>query len=82
MSSLEIKNKKYYNILSENKQTNIDSQSRDTRLFLVRYRLFEDYKQHKHTRRLYFLNKDKIVLSDVTDKIISLFSTVKNTVTV
>ncbi len=82
MSSLEIKNKKHYNILSENKQVDIDSQSRDTRLFLVRYRLFEDYKQHKHTRRVYFLNKAKMVLSDVSNKISSIFSTVKNTVTV
>lgn len=80
LSSLEIKSKKHYKVLAENKQTDIDNQSRDTRLFLVRYRLFEDYKQHKHTRRLYFLNKAKIVLSDVGSKISSFFSSVKNTV--
>lgn len=81
LSSLEIKSKKHYKVLAENKQVDIDNQSRDTRLFLVRYRLFEDYKQHKDTRRLYFLNKAKIVLTDVGSRIGSFFSTVKNTVT-
>lgn len=80
LSSLEIKNKKHYNILAENKQIDIDSQSRDTRLFLVRYRLFEDYKQHKYTRRIDFLNKAKIVLTDVSNKISSFVSNVKDTV--
>lgn len=80
LSSLEIKNKKHYKVLSENKQIDVDNQSRETRLLLVRYRLFEDYNQHKHTRRIYFLNKAKVVLSDVSSKVSSFFSTVKNTV--
>ena len=80
LSSLEIKNKKHYKVLTENKQVDVDHQSRETRLFLVRYRLFEDYNQHKHTRRLYFLNKAKIVLTDMSSKIGSFFSSVKNTV--
>ena len=80
LSSLEIKNKKHYKVLSENRQVDIDNQSRETRLLLVRYRLFEDYNQHKHTRRIYFLNKAKIVLSDVGSKVNSFLSSVKNTV--
>ena len=80
LSSLEIKNKKHYKVLSENRQVDVDNQSRETRLLLVRYRLFEDYNQHKNTRRIYFLNKAKIVLTDVSSKVSSFFSTVKNTV--
>jgi len=81
LSSLEIKNKKHYNVIIENNQADIDNQSRTTRLFLVRYRLFEDYKQHKNTRRIYFLNKAKMVLTDMSNKVSSIFSSIKNTVT-
>lgn len=80
LSSLEIKNKKYYKLLAENKQTDIDNQQRETRLFLVRYRLFEDYQQHKNTRRVYFLNRAQTVLSDLSGKVSSLLSSVKKTV--
>jgi len=80
LSSLEIKNKKHYKVLAENKQADIDNQSRDTRLFLVRYRLFEDYQQHKYTRRVYFLNKAKMVLTGVSTKVSSFLSSVKHRV--
>lgn len=80
LSSLEIKNKKHYKVLAENKQVDVDNQTKDTRLFLVRYRLFEDYQLHKNTRRLYFLSKAKVMIVDAGSKVSSFFSSIKNTV--
>ncbi|MFT6765830.1 MAG: hypothetical protein ACJAZS_000724 [Alteromonas naphthalenivorans] len=80
LSSLALKEKKQYQMLADFKETDIDNQSRNTRLFLVRYRLYEDYEQHKNTRHVYFLHKAKVAFNDVSNKISSFVSTVKHTV--
>jgi hypothetical protein len=80
LSSLELKQKKQFRMLADHKETDIDNQTRNTRLFLVRYRLFEDYEQYKNTRQLYFVNRAKMAFNDVSKKIGSFISSIKHTV--
>ena len=78
LSSLEIKHKKHYKTLAEHSELNLDGQTRNTRLFLVRYRLFEDFIQHKNTKHVYFLNKAKTFFVDVGKRISDFSGTVAN----
>ena len=78
LSSLEIKNKNVYKKLAQNAQLDLDKQDKNTRLFLVRYRLFEDYQQHKNTQHTHVWNKTKSYLADASTRVISFVSDLKN----
>lgn len=78
LSSLEIKNKNIYKKLADNAQLDLDKQDKNTRLFLVRYRLLEDYQQHKNTQHLYVWNKTKTYLTDLTNRVVTFASDIKN----
>lgn len=78
LSSLQIKHEKHYKALADHSELDLEGQTRNTRLFLVRYRLFEDYLQHKNTKHVYLLNKAQIFISDVSKKLSSLTGIIRD----
>lgn len=78
LSSLEIKNKPVYKKLAQNDQLDLDKQDKTTRLFLIRYRLFEDYQQYKNTQHVYVLNKAKNYLTDMGNRVTTFVKDIKN----
>ena len=77
LSSLEVKNKNLYKKFAQNSQLDLDKQDKNTRLFLVRYRLFEDYQQHKNTQHLHVWNKTKTYLADLSNQVVTFVSDLK-----
>lgn len=80
LASLQIKHAKQYKMLADHSELDLDGQSRNTRLFLVRYRLFEDFKANKNTKREYLWNKTKTIVADLGKKAVHFGKTIKNKV--
>lgn len=78
LSSLEIKDPSTYKKIAKNDQLDLDKQDRDTRLFLIRYRVFEDYQQYQNTQHIDIWNKTKSYLADMGDRVTTFVKDIKN----